>query len=271
MAQTMRRVDVERSGRHYTTPDGRMLPSVTTILTAIGKPALINWAAKVEREMVIEAAAALWEDVPVTKKMSRVAYIATLTERIGKTRAHQKALTKAGEIGSEAHALIEWNLRKEMGQKVGPQPEISDKALWAFMAYEEWRKGAGLVPKAMEQMIWNPRDGYAGTMDLYGTVTIDGAPCLAILDWKTGKAIYAESALQNAAYVRALIEMEQIPAPIHGLIVRLPKVEGDPDFEVKVITPAEQDDLYKTFLAVKELWEWQQTQEAKRREAAGAA
>lgn len=267
----LRRVTVERAGRHYVTPDGRMLPSVTTILQAIGKPALINWAAKVEREMVIEAAANLWVDAPVTKKMSRVAYIATLTDRIGKTKAHQKALAKAGEIGSEAHSLIEWNLRTELGQKVGPQPKISDQAMWAFMAFEEWRKTAGLIPKAMEQMIWNPRHGYAGTMDLLGLVTLEGKPCAAVLDWKTGKAIYAEAALQNAAYVRALIEMEQIPGPIHGLIVRLPKVETDPDFEVKVIQPEEQADLYGTFMAVKDVWEWQQKQDALWRAAQEAA
>src|SRR5262245_49910510 len=101
-----------------------MLPSVTNILSVIGKPALVNWAANQERALVIEAAAALWEDVPTEKKMSRPAYVATLTERLGKQRAHQRALTRAGEIGSEVHALIEWNLRKEAGQKVGPQPEI---------------------------------------------------------------------------------------------------------------------------------------------------
>jgi hypothetical protein len=268
----LRRVTVERSGRHYVTPDGQVLPSVTTILQAIGKPALINWAAKVEREMVIEAAANLWEDAPTTpKKMSRPAYIATLTDRIGKTKAHQRELTKAGEIGTQAHSLIEWNLRQEIGQVVGPQPQVSDKALWAFMAFEEWRKTAGLVPKVMEQMIWNPRHGYAGTMDLLGLVTLKGKPCAAVLDWKTGKAIYPEAALQNAAYVRALVEMEQIPGPVHGLIVRLPKVETDPEFEVKVIEPEEQADLYGTFMAVKDVWEWQQKQDAAWRAAQAPA
>ena len=261
----IKRVEVERSGRFYMTPDGTKLPSVTNILGCIGKPALINWAAKVERELCIEAAANLWEDVPTSpKKMSRTAYIATLNDRLGKTKAHQRELAKAGDIGSEAHALIEWNLRSELGQKVGPQPRISDKATWAFMAYEEWRKGAGLVPKAIEQTIWNPVHGYAGTLDVLGTVTLGGAPHVAVLDWKTGKAIYAEALLQNAAYVRALIEMEHLSEPVHGLIVRLPKTETDPDFEVKVIPPEEHHELFLTFLAVKALWDWQQDQEAKR-------
>lgn len=265
---TARRVEVQRAGRFYQLPDGQMLPSVTNILGCIGKPALINWAANQERAMVIEAAAALWEDVPTTgKKMSRTAYVATLTERIGKTKAHQRELAKAGEIGSEAHALIEWNLRRELGQTVGPEPKISDKALWAFMSYEEWRKNAGLVPQAIEQMIWNGTAGYAGTLDVFGTVTLDGEPRTAVLDWKTGKGIYAEALLQNAAYVRALVDMEHVApdVPVYGLIVRLPKVETDPGFEVRIITPEEQRQHFLTFLAVMELWKWLQARDAERR------
>lgn len=254
-------------GRHYKTPDGQVLPSVTTILSVIGKPALINWAANTERAMVIEAAAALWEDVPTTgKKMSRAAYVATLTERIGKTKAHQRELAKAGEIGSETHALIEWNLRRELGQVVGPEPRISGKALWAFMAYEDWRKSAGLVPRAIEQTVWSTRCGYAGTLDVLGTIRLaDGSSALAVLDWKTGKAIYPEARLQIAAYGRALVEMGHAETLPHGVIVRLPKVETDPAPEVCLVTPDEQAEHFMTFLAVQALWTWVQAQDARKR------
>ena len=71
-------------GHYYKDATGARVPGVTTIQDkGVPKPALINWAAKVEREMVIEAAANLWEDAPLTtKKMSRAAYVATLTDRI---------------------------------------------------------------------------------------------------------------------------------------------------------------------------------------------
>jgi hypothetical protein len=58
---------------------------------------------------------------------------------------------------------------------------------------------------------------------------------------------------------------------VHGLIVRLPKVETDPEFEVKVIEPEEQADLYGTFMAVKDVWEWQQKQDAAWRAAQAPA
>lgn len=258
-----------RTSRRYRTPEGEEYDSVTSILSAIGKPALINWAAKTERELVIEAAANLWEDVPTGKKMSRPAYVATLAERIGKTKAHQRELTKASEIGTEAHALAEWNLREQLGQKVGPQPRVSDKAQWAFMAFEDWRKAWMVQPRLIEQAVWSTQHRYAGTMDLYGECAAPGIGAIvACTDFKTGKAIYPEAVLQVTAYIRALIEMGHAEPPVYGLIVRFPKVETDPEFETRLITPAEQDASFPVFLAVKALWDWQQAEDAKRRKTA---
>ncbi|HAM41717.1 MAG TPA: hypothetical protein DCP69_10390 [Candidatus Omnitrophica bacterium] len=245
---------------------------MTSILSVVGKPALINWAANTERALVIEAASNLWEDIPINgKKMSRTAYVATLTERIGKQKAHQKELAKAADIGSQVHALIEWNLRRELGQIVGPEPTVQDKAAWAFMSYEDWRKATKLVPVAIEQVVWSTQHRYAGTMDLFADVLIEPyGSCHVVLDWKTGKGIYPEALLQNAAYVQALIEMGHATTLVHGAVVRLPKVETDPEFEVRIITPEEQVELFKVFVNVKALWDWSQAIEAARKVAAKA-
>jgi hypothetical protein len=246
-----------RFTRFYETPDGGRYPSVTAILGAINKPALVNWAAKTEREMVIRAAADLWEDVPTAPKMTRMAYIATLDGRIGKEKAHTKALTAAADIGSQAHAMAEWTLRRELKQEAGPEPKLSDKALWAFMAWEDWRKQANLVPLAIEQMVWSNAHGYAGTLDLYAELDIPGGKrgrCL--IDFKTGKAIYKEASLQISAYAEALIEMGHAERPVHGMVVRLPKVESDPNFETKFVPQEEITSHLKTFVHVLELWRW---------------
>lgn len=255
-----------RTSRRYTTPDGAVYDSVTSILSAVGKPALINWAANTERALVIEAAANLFEDLPLTgKRMSRPAYITTLTDRIGKQKAHQKELAKAAEIGSQVHGLVEWNLRRELGQQVGPEPHVHDKALWSFMVYEEWRKATHLVPVAIEQTVWSTTHQYAGTMDLYADVLLEPhGSCRVVLDWKTGKGIYPEALLQNAAYVQALIEMGHAEPGVYGCVVRFPKVESDPDFEVRLITPAEHAELFRVFLAVKALWDWSQALSGKK-------
>jgi hypothetical protein len=257
------RVEVEKAGRFYKLPTGELLPSVTNILGVIGKPALLNWYAKVEREMCIEAAANLYEDAPGTPKMSRVAFVTSLQNRLGKTKAAKKELDKAAEIGTQAHALIEWNLRKSLGQEAGPEPRISDKATWAFMAWEDWRRTVNLEPLWIEQTVYNVKHGYAGTLDLVARLDLkdavrDYGRTVAVIDWKTGKAIYPESALQNAAYAWAYHKMGHSEAVPPGLIVRLPKVDTDPNFETKIVHEIEMPELFESFLAARDLWLWQQ-------------
>jgi hypothetical protein len=242
------------SGRFYHV-DGLEFPSVTHILGCIGKPALINWAANQERALVSEAAADLYEDLrTIPTPMPRTAYLTTLQARIGKTKAHQRELAKAGEIGTQAHALIEWNLRKDLGQVVGPEPRVHENATWAFMAFQDWASSVNLVPKYIEQTVFSRVHGYAGTMDLLAEVN----GVLTLVDFKTGKAIYAEAHLQNVAYQAALIEMGH-STPAAGLIVRLPKVQTDPAFEVAAVAPVAE--LMPTFLAVKAVWVWWFAQE----------
>ena len=245
------------SGRFYEV-DGRSLPSVTHILQVIGKPALINWAANQERALCLDSAADLYVDCASTPPMSRATYIATLTGRLGKQKAHKRELEKAGEIGSQAHALIEWNLRQRLGQKVGPEPRVVDDAQWAFMAFQDWANSVNLEPIFIEQTVFSLKHGFAGTMDLLARV--NGA--VTLVDFKTGKAIYAEAFLQNVAYQAAMMEMGH-SVPEGGLIVRLPKVQTDPGFETAAV-PCFAD-LFPTFLAVKQVWLWWFAEEEKYR------
>lgn len=270
-----------RAGRFYHI-EGRDYPSVTTILNVIGKPALLQWMAKTEREMVMEVSADLYETVAGTPKMSKTAWLTTLQDRIGKAKAGDKEKAKAAEIGTQAHKLIEWNLRKQMGVEPGPEPKVEDKALWSFMAWEDWAKMVSLKPIHIEQVVYSESYGYAGTMDLYAEVHLAGLvawfakrnlpvpailqelaakkkTALAVSDWKTGKAVYSESYLQNAAYRHALREMGH-GDPELGLIVRLPKIETDPEFEV-VVAPAESECL-PVFLHFLPGWVWAQKMEA---------
>jgi hypothetical protein len=77
---------------------------------------------------------------------------------------------------------------------------------------------------------------------------------IAVPDWKTGKAVYPEAHLQNAAYRQAIREMGHCDPDI-GLIVRLPKVYEDPEFEVVIAD--DEAPAFDTFLSVMELWKWQ--------------
>jgi hypothetical protein len=244
-----------RAGRFYEIDDCGTLPSVTTILSVIGKPALIAWSAKVEREMVTKVSADLYEDVSKSSPMTRAGWLLTLGNRLGKEKAHTKELAKAGDIGTQVHNLVEWTLKGELMYDAGPSPRIEDKAQWAFMAWQDWRKAVNLKPIAIEQVIWSRTHGYAGTLDLLAEV--DGV--LTVIDWKTGKAVYPEAHLQNAAYRQAIREMGH-GDPKQGLIVRLPKIETDPNFEVVEAKPEEP--MFFKFLNAISLWKWAQEMDA---------
>jgi len=251
------RKDSAISGRFYDV-DGELYPSVTHILGAIAKPALIPWAAAQERTLVTDAAADLyveWLREVVPPQMPRAAYVATLLARLGQVKAHQKELAKAGEIGTQTHKLIEWTMRTAIGADAGPKPLVNEKALWGFMAFEDWAKSVALKPVLIEQTVYSKTHQYAGTMDLLARVN----GVLTLVDFKTGKAIYPEAHLQSVAYQAALIEMGYV-APSAGLIVRLPKVDTDPAFEVGTVPPVAE--LFPVFQAVQALWKWSYAQDA---------
>jgi len=251
-------------GRFYpiTLPDGRDVswPSVTTIEQAIAKPSLISWSARVEREAVIEAAAELYADVAGTPPMKELAFRASLDTRIGKVKAYKREMAKAAEIGTQAHKRIEWMLRKELGQTSKKEPRCSDKAEWAVMAFEDWRRSVNLKPIFVERRAYSITHEAAGTFDLYAEVN----GVLTLCDWKTSKGVYGEALIQNAAYRYFMREMGMGDARA-GLVLRLPKVDTDPQFEVVDVdkrasetygVPLEKAEgyLFELFLAAKTLW-----------------
>jgi hypothetical protein len=241
------------AGRFYEI-NGRQLPSVTTILSSISKPALVPWAASAERAMVSEAAAdlyAAWAAQTVRPPLPRSCYLSTLHAALGPIKAHQKVLEQAGDIGSQTHKLIEWALRRRLGAEAGPEPFACREARHGFETFDRWAESVQLKPVLVERTVFSLQHGYAGTLDLLARVN----GVLTIIDMKTSKAIWPEARLQVAAYHAAMQEMGYVPAA--AMIVRLPKQVGDPAFEVQPVEAPEA--LVPTFLAAKAIWDWQQT------------
>jgi hypothetical protein len=237
-------------GRFYNV-DGELFPSVTHILGAIAKPALVPWAAKMEREAVSEAATALYDELGAAGQRYPASWFAAaLAAKLGTIKAHERTLKRAGDIGSEAHQAIEWLLRTALGAEAGPKPVISAPAMIAVQAFKAWALEVSLKPILIERIVYSKQHRYAGTLDLLARVN----GVLTMIDFKTGKAVYAESHLQAAAYSAALEEMGYCE-PTQSLIVRLPKVVGDPPVEV-VPVPARAE-LLPVFLATRQLWAWQ--------------
>lgn len=125
---------------------------------------------------------------------------------------------------------------------------MSDQANRSFEKWSDWRAQVNLEPLTIEQRLFSNLYDFGGTSDLVANV--NGVK--ALLDWKTGKAVYAESFLQNIAY-RMAFQEEGITIG-EGWIIRLPKYEDDPDFEaVKV---PNDPTLGPVFLACKLVYDW---------------
>jgi len=253
------------NSRFYLDQDGREFPRVTSVLGVLDKPALIHWAANLEREACIEAA---WKTIAeASSKFGCIEDFRTgILRNLGPAKAHQKESSKAIEIGSQAHAWIEWHLRRETGETVGPEPALSEAAMRAAVAFFDWRDTVHFRPLYVEQRIFSERFRYAGTADVVANMTINGEFHTVVCDWKTSKGIYDEYILQNAAYSEALREMNFEPTPTAGLILRLPKSEADPSFEARFVSEQEIADGFVAFLSCLDIYRWTRAREAAKKE-----
>src|SRR5712691_4306064 len=230
--------------RFYTIA-GRQLPSVTTILDIIAKPALGPWYAKEERRY-FETAMLEVLSRPGARDPEYV--LAAVADAVTGVKAADREKQKAAAIGTAVHAGIEWELRRHLGEDAGPEPQLPEAAAWAVESWKDWARSVALEPLAIERTVYCETCGYAGTLDLYARV--QGVP--TVLDWKSGKAIYPEALLQNVAYRHAAAR-RGLPSA-HGRIVRVPKVLADPAWEVMLVPDTLR---LEDFLAAVALWRWQ--------------
>jgi hypothetical protein len=173
-------------------------------------------------------------------------FVAAVETRIGPARQHQRLITKAADIGTATHALVAWTLKTMLGVPAGDKPIVSDASLWSFMAWEDWWNKAGLKPVRVEQPVWDVSMGYAGTLDLVAEHPTDG---LGVMDLKTSKYLYAEHHVQVSAYLHAGRNYADLR---WGKIVRVPKSQDDPAFEVKDLghlydRTVSEGDLFEVF------------------------
>jgi hypothetical protein len=248
-------------GSYHTLEDGTTLPRVTSILTAISKERLVPWAARKERELVIRTAGHVLA-AQEWRSSEPGAFVDVLTASLG-SPAHQVLLAEAGDIGSAVHSRIEWSLRRELGQHVETRPPLERiEAMHGYRVFKTWRKSVELKPIHIEDRVYSLRHGYAGTMDLYCEMTLPGVGRVPVLlDWKTSKRIYGEAALQNAAYLEALVEMGHAKHPSYGVILRIPKDTEQAECEMRVLGPETQEARFRVFMAAFEIWRWQQEQD----------
>lgn len=191
-------------GRTYKWRDESFV-SVTTILSGgVPKPALKAWGEKLVAETAV-AKRDVWAGMTTQEAVDWL------------KRAPFRETDRAAAQGTDVH---DWCEKFVLGQavKVTDEDEAKQPYLQAFLSWlAEWEPRYEMT----EATVYNRRYGYAGTCDFLAWVRVDHllASGLELTDWfdetfpindagevlllgdyKTGKGVYGETALQLAAY-----------------------------------------------------------------------
>ncbi len=126
----------------------------------------------------------------------RVTAIVSLTRRLGDRDRNQwlgrNGFWQAAQWGQLAHETIEKILQ-------GEQVRVEARIAIAIGAFQEWHAVHRIGVQDIERRVWDRKNGYAGTVDIIGTI----GGIVGVIDLKTGTKILREYALQTAAYMNA--------------------------------------------------------------------
>lgn len=163
--------------------DSKPIPGVTTLLgKGIPKPAIPYWAAKSVAEFVVDEP----EQVDQLRSLGRGPAVAALKAIPWQSR------DEAAVRGTEVHSLAEELIH-------GREVDVPDRLLAHVQGYAKWLEDFQVEAVLTERQVANRQWWYAGTFD--AVVRIGGETLL--VDLKTSKAIYGETAAQTAAYANA--------------------------------------------------------------------
>ena len=195
-------------------PDDRQLWSVTTIIGALDKPALMYWAAEQSALATLHSEATwrgmLADDEPSCRHVDAGCPVVKWL-RDARFRK-PKGIRSATELGTAVHAAC------EEYELTGIRPEVDDEVRPFLEQYDGWLQRFSPVFHAAELTVYHPDLGYGGTADNFLDIGGHGSPTLPgtdvvryIADKKsTRKAVDAQGnpstpypeqvALQLAAY-----------------------------------------------------------------------
>lgn len=243
------------------TAETRNLWSVTTLIKmGLGtNPALVNWAVRTTAEYAIDNQAA-WAPLATADRDAAVKVLAD---------ARWQKSGKAAARGSDVHRAAEQIA-------LGLVPEVEPHIVPYVEQYRRFLETHEPTFLMSEAPVYNVTQHYAGTTD--GVLELDGRPL--IFDIKTtdkdldakSRPPYPEVALQLAAYSRAelvglLSEKREVNYARYYVYDQdqhhepMPPVDGAvcivvSPFDCRLIPVRIDDDVYRTFLHVRECARW---------------
>jgi hypothetical protein len=183
--KSARAVGLTRDARHrYTWDGGPEMPSVTTILGIKDKPALVGWAKR-------ETAACAVRNLDVLTRMVAHGGAPAAVNWLKTIPDFQRDVS--ADLGTAIHAAAE---AIALGETMPIEREVQPFVAAYRRDFLEVFRPRFL---AVEAMVCSLRHEYGGTADAF--VEIDGE--IWLIDYKTGAAVYPDTALQLAGLARA--------------------------------------------------------------------
>lgn len=211
--------------------------SVTTILSALAKPALTYWSAK----EVAEFAVANWGG-PIAALMATGQKAAAIDLLKG---APWRNRDQAAAIGTRVHGIVEDILS-------GYEPDIPEGTKPQVQAYLDYHQEFCPVNLFSEVTVFNYTVGYAGTLDLIQRLGDE----TWLIDIKTGKGVYPEHGLQCNAYWKGEVIADgdaDVPMP-HIDKAGILHLKRNGSYELVPVVLSDQ--VFKSFRHVLEAYRW---------------
>lgn len=159
--------------------DGSKVIGVTTVCDVMSKPALIDWAANTTAEAAVDR----WDELSGMPPSTRLNTL---------KRARWDVSKAAALRGTQIHALGERVANGEADVDAG----VHIGEVEAYARFLDWYDVQVI---ATETPLCHTRFRYAGTADVWAVIgRLGGVRCL--LDVKTGRGVYDETAMQLAGY-----------------------------------------------------------------------
>ncbi len=251
---------------------------VSSVTRAIGngfpKPFLIPWAAKVAAECAVDDHEIVSAMIAKGQEKAAIDYIKD---------ARKRTMGDKADRGTIVHAALEAHLNNEP-----LEPQVLGAMLKeARVPKEMWDAAHGMVTAVLkfmtdwepevfhaEQTVFNQTHEYAGTADVIGKVRLSKAPGSeaqnAVIDIKTSKSIYDDTAMQLVAYARGefvgTTEGNKLPltpdgSPIEWGVVVRPMASGKYERAVFALS----DEVFELFLHCQAIAEGKQILQRSRR------
>lgn len=258
-----------KSGDRLYLIGGQAIPSVSTVGGALYKPAIEGWKWKaiaaavatdprlqsmVARGSTYRAAAEAVEAIPTDKAdMGTAVHCAT------------EVYDATGSVGEAMYAVERLVATWSRTRAAYAPLDIVRQHLARWI---DARRDHGIVPVIIEQTIYNPAVGYAGTMDrAVGIANPDaaahvheGCDLAHVLDVKTGAKVWPETAMQLAAYARATHrwhwryrEPVEITEPLCHEVGIVASLHADAPCQ---LVPARLGKAWRAFRAAVAAWQW---------------